>query len=74
VLPPSRLSWGMLTAVYTFPIVNKVARLGILITCCVQYARDARLHPSIGANSFDATRTQVILNESMCYITVADTV
>jgi hypothetical protein len=72
VVPPSRTSWGVLTAVYTFPVVNKFARVGIVITYCIHYARDARLHPLIRTESFDPTRSQVILNESMWYIAAAD--
>jgi hypothetical protein len=72
VVPPSRTSWSVLTAVYTFPILNKVARLVILVVYCVQYMRDARLHPLIGAQSFDTTKNQVILYESIWFLTAAD--
>jgi hypothetical protein len=71
VVPPSRTSWPVLAAVYTFPILNKVIRKVLLIVYCVQYARDARLHPSVGP-SLDNTRSQVILNEIMWYLAASD--
>jgi membrane-bound metal-dependent hydrolase YbcI (DUF457 family) len=69
VVPPSRTSWRVLTAVYTFPVLNKVARLGIMVAYCVHYARGARLPSLIGGV---ATKNQVIVYESMWFITAAD--
>jgi hypothetical protein len=59
-------------AVYTFPILNKLARLAILVVSCVQYARDARVHPLISAESFVTTNNQLVLSKSMWSLTAAD--
>jgi hypothetical protein len=69
VVPPSRTSWRVLAAVYTFPILNKVARVTILTVYFVQYARDARQTALTG---FDTAINQVILNESIWFINAAD--
>jgi hypothetical protein len=72
VVPPSRSSPRMLVAVYTFPIVSKLARVAILAVYFVRYMQDVRLHPTIGAQSFDTTNKQVQLYESIWIITALD--
>jgi hypothetical protein len=60
VVPPSRTSWRVFATVYTFPILNKVVRLALLIMSSVQYTQDARLRPT-GGETFDTTRIRTEL-------------
>jgi hypothetical protein len=69
VVPPSRTSWGVLAAVYTFPVLNKVARLVIMIVYGVKNAQQSRLLSPISSAT---SREQLIAYESVWFITAAD--
>jgi hypothetical protein len=74
VVPPSRTSWAVLAAVYTFPILNKIARSAILVVYCVHFARDARQHSLGHTPSLDTSKNQAVVDESFWFITAADNV
>jgi membrane-bound metal-dependent hydrolase YbcI (DUF457 family) len=66
VVPPSRTSPLMLLAIYTFPILSKLARITLLIIYCVHYARR---RPYM---EFEFSTTEVRITESQWFITAAD--